>query len=201
MRSAKTLLPGTLDLLILQTLAAGSQHGYGIACHLKTVSGDVLQVGESSLYPALQRFLLNGWVEAAWGTSENNRRARFYCLTAGGRHQLTQKRDEFDRIIFAIQRVLDAAREAVVLLLETCCGRGTLHEALDDVDFVRLSPDDAVRNALDKPVEVNGRSYDFVEVNRVQYLREVDYMHDADDSLNGGASASEFSYQVLPATA
>ena len=161
----------------------------------------MLQVGESSLYPALQRFLLNGWVEAAWGTSENNRRARFYSLTAAGRQQLTHKRDEFDRIIFAIHRVLDAAREAVVLWLETCCGRGTLHEALDDVGIVRLSPDDAVRNALDKPVEVNGRSYDFVEVNRVQYLREVDYMHDADDSLNGGASASEFSYQVLPATA
>ena len=102
------LLPGTLDLLILRTLATGSQHGYGIAHHLKTVSDDVLQVGESSLYPALQRLLLNGWVEAAWGTSENNRRARFYTLTAAGRQQLAHKRDEFDRIIFAIHRVLDA---------------------------------------------------------------------------------------------
>ena len=107
-KSGPELLPGTLDLLILRTLAAGSQHGYGIACHLKAVSDDVLQVGESSLYPALQRLLLNGWVEAAWGTSENNRRARFYSLTAAGRQQLAQKRDEFDRIIFAIHRVLDA---------------------------------------------------------------------------------------------
>lgn len=94
-----------------------------------------------------------------------------------------------------------AAREAVVLWLETCCSKGTLHEALEDVGFVRLSPDDAVRNAPDGPVEVDGRSYDFVEVNRVQYMREIDYMHDADDSLSDGASASGFSYQVLPATA
>jgi predicted RNase H-like HicB family nuclease len=99
------------------------------------------------------------------------------------------------------RRAAAAAREAVVLWLETCSSKGTLHEALEDVGFVQLSPDDAVRNALDKPVERNGRSYDFVEVNRVQYLREVDYMHGADDSLNGGESASEFSYQVLPATA
>ena len=107
-KSGPDLLPGTLDLLILRTLASGSQHGYGIASRLKTVSDDVLQVGESSLYPALQRLLLNGWVEAAWGTSENNRRARFYSLTDAGRRQLTQKRDEFDRIVFAIHRVLDA---------------------------------------------------------------------------------------------
>ena len=68
----------------------------------------MLQVGESSLYPALQRLLLKGWVDASWGTSENNRRARFYSLTAAGRAQLTHKRDEFDRIIFAIHRVLEA---------------------------------------------------------------------------------------------
>ena len=82
-KSGPELLPGTLDLLILQTLASGSQHGYGIAHHLKTVSDDVLQVGESSLYPALQRLLLNGWVEAAWGTSENNRRARLLLPDRG----------------------------------------------------------------------------------------------------------------------
>ena len=107
-KNGPELLPGTLDLLILQALVAGSQHGYGIAHHLQSVSDDVLQVGESSLYPALQRLLLNGWVEATWGTSENNRRARFYTLTAAGREQLTRKRDEFDRIVFAIHRVLDA---------------------------------------------------------------------------------------------
>ena len=68
----------------------------------------MLQVGESSLYPALQRLLLNGWVDAAWGTSANNRRARFYSLTAAGQQRLTQKREEFDRIILAIRCVLDA---------------------------------------------------------------------------------------------
>ena len=71
------LLPGTLDLLILRTLRLGAQHGYGIAQHLKSSSDAVLQVGESSLYPALQRLLLNGWVKAEWGTSDNNRRACF----------------------------------------------------------------------------------------------------------------------------
>src|ERR1700689_4455337 len=106
------LLPGTLDLLILKTLHPGSPagqpvHGYGIAQHLKIVSDDVLRVGESSLYPALQRLLLNGWVKAEWGASENNRRARFYTLTATGRKQLNQERKEFDRMILAIQKVLE----------------------------------------------------------------------------------------------
>jgi PadR family transcriptional regulator, regulatory protein PadR len=100
------LLPGTLDLLVLKTLARGRMHGYGIAQHLKTISEDVLQVGESSLYPALQRLLLNGYVEAEWGVSENNRRARYYTLTADGRKQLSAERKEFDRMVLAIQKVL-----------------------------------------------------------------------------------------------
>jgi PadR family transcriptional regulator, regulatory protein PadR len=100
------LLPGTLDLLILRTLTRGEMHGYAIAQHLKSASDDVLQVGESSLYPALQRLLLNGWVKAEWGASENNRRARFYTITAAGRKRLTQEREEFDRLVFAIQQVL-----------------------------------------------------------------------------------------------
>jgi transcriptional regulator len=100
------LLPGTLDLLILKTLARGEMHGYGIAQHLKRVSSDVLQVGESSLYPALQRLLLNGWVKAEWGASENNRRARDYTLTAAGRKRLAEERWAFDRLVVAIQRVL-----------------------------------------------------------------------------------------------
>jgi len=102
------LLPGTLDLLILKTLVAGRQHGYGIAQRLKDVSDDVLQVGESSLYPALQRLLLKGWVKAEWGASENNRRARYYTLTAAGRKQLAAERREFDRLILAIHKVLNA---------------------------------------------------------------------------------------------
>jgi PadR family transcriptional regulator PadR len=102
------LLPGTLDLLILKTLAAGAQHGYGIAQRMKAISDDVLQVGESSLYPALQRLLLKGWVKAEWGASENNRRARYYTLTAAGRKQLASERAEFDRLIGAIHKVLNA---------------------------------------------------------------------------------------------
>jgi transcriptional regulator len=100
------LLPGTLDLLILRTLATGPKHGYGIAERLRQVSKDVLQVGESSLYPALQRLLLNGWVKAEWGASENNRRARYYTLTAAGRRRLSSEREEFERLVVAIQRVL-----------------------------------------------------------------------------------------------
>lgn len=103
------LLPGTLDLLILRTLVAGAMHGYGIASRLKQVSDDVLQVGESSLYPALQRLLLHGWVKAEWGASENNRRARYYSLTAAGRRQLLAEREEFTRIVQAIEKVLNMA--------------------------------------------------------------------------------------------
>jgi PadR family transcriptional regulator len=106
--NAPDLLPGTLDLLILKALAGGAKHGYGIVEQLRLASGDVLQVGESALYPALQRLLLNGWATARWGMSENNRRARYYTLTAAGRRQLTAERAEFDRLIGAIQRVLSA---------------------------------------------------------------------------------------------
>jgi len=102
------LLPGTLDLLILRSLRAGAMHGYGIAQHLKTSSDDVLQVGESSLYPALQRLLLNGWVKAEWGVSDNNRRARYYTLTAAGKKRLAVEVDQFDRMILAIHKVLKA---------------------------------------------------------------------------------------------
>jgi PadR family transcriptional regulator PadR len=103
------LLPGTLDLLILKVLARGTMHGYGIAQRLKQTSGDVLQVGESSLYPALQRLLLNGWVKAEWGASENNRRARFYTLTPAGRKQFTSEHEDFERMMLAIQQVLRTA--------------------------------------------------------------------------------------------
>ncbi len=105
-KDALNLLPGTLDLLILKTLTQGSMHGYAIAESLRSVSSDVLQVGESSLYPALQRLLMNGWVTAEWGASDNNLRARFYTLSAAGRKQLRAEREEFDQIITAIQKVL-----------------------------------------------------------------------------------------------
>jgi transcriptional regulator len=100
------LLPGTLELLILKALAKGARHGYGIVEHLRLASDDVLTIGESALYPALQRLLFNGWVKAEWGTSENNRRARYYTLTAAGRRQLTAEHAEFDRMVSVIQRVL-----------------------------------------------------------------------------------------------
>jgi PadR family transcriptional regulator PadR len=101
------LLPGTLDMLILRSLIRGPMHGYGIAERLRQVSQEVLQVGESSLYPALQRLLLKGWVKATWGASENNRRARFYTLTAAGKRRLEAEREEFQKLIVAIQRVLE----------------------------------------------------------------------------------------------
>ena len=100
------LLPGTLDLLVLRSLMRGRMHGYGIAQHLKATSDEVLQIGESSLYPALQRLLLNGWVAAEWGASENNRRARYYALTREGRKQLAREREQFEIMIGAIQKVL-----------------------------------------------------------------------------------------------
>ncbi len=84
-------------------------HGYGIAQRVKQVSGGVLEVGESSLYPALQRLLLNDRVAARWGASENNRRARYYTLTPAGRKQLASERAEFSRVVGAIQRVLEMA--------------------------------------------------------------------------------------------
>jgi PadR family transcriptional regulator, regulatory protein PadR len=107
--SSVELLPGTLDLLILRTLVPGAMHGYGIAQRLKELSDDVLQVGESSLYPALQRLLINGWVKAEWGVSESNRRARYYTLTSAGRKQLAIEREQFARMIGAIHKVLEMA--------------------------------------------------------------------------------------------
>ena len=103
------LLPGTLDLLVLKALTRGRLHGYAIVQMLKQTSDEVLQVGESSLYPALQRLLLNGWVKAEWGASENNRRARYYTITPAGRKQLASEREDFNRMIDAIQKVLQSA--------------------------------------------------------------------------------------------
>jgi transcriptional regulator len=103
------LLPGTLDLLILKTLARGPLHGYGIALSIKQVSDDVLTVEEGSLYPALQRLLVQGWVRAEWKMTETKRRARYYTLTAAGRKQLGIELSEFELIVAAIGRVLQNA--------------------------------------------------------------------------------------------
>ena len=100
--------PGTLELLILKALGSGAKHGYGIVEHLRITSDDILQVGESALYPALQRLLLQGWVKAEWGVSDANRRAKYYTLTAAGRKQLAGERAEFERMVGAIRSVLEA---------------------------------------------------------------------------------------------
>lgn len=100
------LLPGTLFLLILQTLARGPLHGYAIARRIKDASANGLEIEDGSLYPALNRMLVKGWVRAEWGTSENNRKARFYRLTAEGRKQLHAEAREFNNLVKSIQLVL-----------------------------------------------------------------------------------------------
>ena len=112
MANKPELMPGTLDLLILQTLKRAPLHGYGIAQSIKRVSDDVLTVEEGSLYPALQRLLLQGWVKSEWKMTETNRRARFYTLTAAGRKQLGVELSKFEQMIAAIGRVLADAEEA-----------------------------------------------------------------------------------------
>jgi PadR family transcriptional regulator, regulatory protein PadR len=103
------LLPGTLDMLILKTLSRGAMHGYGIAASIKRISNDALTVEEGSLYPALQRLLLQGWAKAEWKMTETNRRARYYKLTAAGQKQLGEEMSHFESMIAAIGRVLQDA--------------------------------------------------------------------------------------------
>jgi transcriptional regulator len=108
-QSRVELLPGTLDLLILQTLSFGPMHGYGIAQHIARLSAEALRVEEGSLYPALQRLKLNGWVKAAWKQTPTKRRARYYQLTAKGRKQLTREVTAFEQVVAAVRRVLAPA--------------------------------------------------------------------------------------------
>ena len=103
------LVQGTLDLLIMRTIAAEPLHGWAIAQRIQLLSKDVLQVNQGSLYPALQRVERQGWVVADWGMSENNRRARFYRLTAAGKRRLQQERADWDRLSAAIALVLRTA--------------------------------------------------------------------------------------------
>lgn len=102
-------LQGTLDLLILRVLRQGRIHGWGIAQQIQQISRDVLQVNQGSLYPALRRLEERGWIEPEWGTSENNRRARFYELTSLGRKQLTQETASWEEFVLAVTRVLQTA--------------------------------------------------------------------------------------------
>jgi len=103
------LLQGTLVLLVLKTLARGPLHGYGMTVHIQMVSKDILRVEEGSLYPALHRMEQDGWVSAEWGISENNRRARYYRLTAKGRKQLAEEEKNWDRLTQAVAHVLQFA--------------------------------------------------------------------------------------------
>ena len=100
------LLQGTLDMLILRSLAPGPTHGFGVAVMIRRISGDVLQVEQGSLYPALYRLQAEGWIRSEWGTSENNRKARFYELTPAGRKQLKVETDSWDRLSSAVNLVL-----------------------------------------------------------------------------------------------
>jgi len=102
--------PGTLYMLVLKTLARlGPMHGYGIALYIQQTTGDVLQVEEGTLYPALQRMLIKSWVRAEWRTTENNRRARYYTLTPAGRKQLSAEVRDFERATSAIRQLIEPA--------------------------------------------------------------------------------------------
>jgi PadR family transcriptional regulator PadR len=103
------LLQGTLDLMILRTLEAGSNHGWGISQRIQQVSQDVLRINQGSLYPALFRLEAQGWITSEWGSSDNNRRAKYYSLTRSGRRQLVDETENWQRIADAITRVLETA--------------------------------------------------------------------------------------------
>ena len=106
-RERDELMPGTLEMLILKVLSREAKHGYGIAQAIQQISDEVLRVEEGSLYPALQRMQIKGWVTSEWRMTDNNRKARFYDLTADGREQLTAETEKFRRMTGAIWRVLE----------------------------------------------------------------------------------------------
>jgi len=103
------LLPGTLYMMVLRTLAHGPLHGYAIARRIREASNAGLEIEDGSLYPALNRMLVKGWLAAEWGVSENNRKARFYRLTSAGRKQLDREAGEFNKLVLAIQLVMKSA--------------------------------------------------------------------------------------------
>ena len=105
-KTKNDLLQGTLALLVLKTLARGPLHGYGITLHIQLVSKEFLRVEEGSLYPALHRMEQDGWISAEWGTTENNRRARYYRLTSAGRKQLAEEEKNWERLTLAVAQVL-----------------------------------------------------------------------------------------------
>lgn len=112
MPTSTELLQGTLDLLILQTLATGPMHGWGVAQRIQQMSKEVLQIGQGSRYPALHRLEYKGWIRADWGSSENNRRAKFYALTRAGKKQLEAELNDWERLSAAVALVLGQIPEA-----------------------------------------------------------------------------------------
>ena len=108
-----SLLPGTLEMLVLQTLVFGPRHGHGIATTIQRTSDQLLLVDHGSLYPALQRLEREGWIDSEWGVSEHNRRARFYRLTTSGREKLTERTDNWEKVVRAVTGVLQAPQEEV----------------------------------------------------------------------------------------
>jgi len=102
----RSLFPGALEMMVLETLRRGALHGYAIARHIQQRSDDLLQIEEGTLYPALQRLLREGWVEAEWGLSDRNRKVRIYRITAAGRKQLQRELSSFDRMLAGIARVM-----------------------------------------------------------------------------------------------
>ncbi len=108
--SRSELLKGTLDMLVLKTLAMEPMHGWGVSERIRQISADVFQVNQGSLYPALQRLKRKGWIRSQWRVTENNRRARYYTLTAAGRRQLDAERREWERSVSAVNRILRTAQ-------------------------------------------------------------------------------------------
>ena len=113
LRQKTNVLQGTLDMLVLKTLSWGPQHGYGIALRIQMLSDDVLKVEEGSLYPALYRLEEQGWIDSEWSASENNRKAKFYKLTAQGRRYLRAEYEAWDRLSTAVSKVMKAAEEPI----------------------------------------------------------------------------------------
>jgi PadR family transcriptional regulator, regulatory protein PadR len=110
-RESEDLLQGTLDMLILRTLVFGPMHGHAIATTIEKTSEDVLRIDHGSLYPALNRLLLRGWISSEWGVSQNNRKAKFYRLTAAGRKQLNAETSKWERLVRAITRIVQSSPE------------------------------------------------------------------------------------------
>ena len=151
------LLQGTLDMLILKTLALGPRYGWGISQRIQQVSGKMLQVNQGSLYPALHRLEQRGWLRSSWGSSENNRQAKFYALTRTGRRQLEQESRHWARLSTAVARIMEA----------TCCGKSTLLSILGLLDtpsdgHYQLNGQSVANLKMSEPARTRNREIGFI---------------------------------------